>query len=450
MPVQATTQADVGAGNRTGVYYIPICNLPFGTSWKELKDWIRSACAVEHIEVFQNSTSGWVRVNGRENFERAWGLLNGGVFKGRSIIASDKNRTEPIKIKEPVESSQADYTQTPRCQATPPAEYGSPASADWSPQYSAASGGQYSLGGYPQEDAWGSAGQPVAVHSYGHQIQTQTQTQTYAVADPGEYYEYSYGDLTAGPALTNPSAGGYPRHHQSEEAQFALPYRHRPEASSYYEGYGASPLTQPEYVVTEYRKLHVSPFPQQAGLGEVTSWLRRKVGSCDIATLDIPQNKDSRYLRGHALIVFESAVGAIRAKDLLNKARFQGRRVTPRLTVEGVSAQEPRVHGSSSSPEPTVPDSMLPAGPSRSRTELGDSGEEICRSKHGDSKGRTPVDSNKRLSLSHRKSSSSSKKSSHSEKKPPTPNKRSSLEKKTKEDPGPIVVDGTSRKHSKR
>ena len=95
MLAETTIQADVGPGDQTGIYYITICNvrfspvapivlpslhhtsdhiqLPFGTSWQQLKDWARSACDVDHIEVFQNSTSGWVRVKGKDNFERAWG-----------------------------------------------------------------------------------------------------------------------------------------------------------------------------------------------------------------------------------------------------------------------------------------------------------------------------------------------------------------------------------------
>lgn len=98
--------------------------LPFGTSWQSLKDWTRGVCEVDHVEVFPMSTSGWVRVKGKENFEKAWSwsthpacylavnvltarieLLNGGSFNGRSIIASDKNRHEPIKIKELVDAS---------------------------------------------------------------------------------------------------------------------------------------------------------------------------------------------------------------------------------------------------------------------------------------------------------------------------------------------------------
>jgi hypothetical protein len=71
--VVKTIQADVGPGNKTGIYYITVCNLPFGTSWQGLKDFIRDVCKVDHVQVFDTSTSGWVRLCGRHNFEKAWG-----------------------------------------------------------------------------------------------------------------------------------------------------------------------------------------------------------------------------------------------------------------------------------------------------------------------------------------------------------------------------------------
>ncbi|KPM40667.1 hypothetical protein AK830_g5915 [Neonectria ditissima] len=442
MPIQATSQADVGAGNQTGVYYIPICNLPFGTSWKDLKDWIGPACAVEGIEVFPKSTSGWVCLNGKDNFERAWRLLNGGVFKGRSIIASDKNRTEPIKIKEPAGSSKTANSQTPRSQATPPpAQPGSPASADSSPQYSAASGDQYSLSGYTQEDALAFADQPAAAYSHGYPASNLTATvmpQTYAAADPGECYCYDGPSGRFG--LMDPIAPCYAPHHQSEEAQFALPYRGRPEASYYDESYAASSFPQPEYAYAEPRKLHVSPFPQQADLKQVSSWIYRKVGFCRMVTLDIPQNSDSKYLRGYAYILFEDATGAAQARDSLKRARFQGRRVTPRLMVDG---EEMHVYEPPVSPQATVPEPMPPAGPSRSRAVSGGPSERIRRSKNGGVKGRASSDSSTRRSLSHhRKSSSSSKK-------PTTPKKQSLPERKRDDNSGPVIVDGTTHKHAK-
>ena len=46
--------------------------LPFGTTWQNLKDWIKPVCKVDHVEVFPTSTSGWVRLKGKSDFESAW------------------------------------------------------------------------------------------------------------------------------------------------------------------------------------------------------------------------------------------------------------------------------------------------------------------------------------------------------------------------------------------
>ena len=84
---------DVPPGYLSGVYYIVISNvrrtllradlynylrpvpkLEFGTTWQQLKDFVRSVCVVEHVEVFRASTTAWVCVHGQENFEKAWGV----------------------------------------------------------------------------------------------------------------------------------------------------------------------------------------------------------------------------------------------------------------------------------------------------------------------------------------------------------------------------------------
>lgn len=94
------------------------------TTWKKLKDWLRPHCTPDWVEIHEKSTSGWVRVHGLENFEKAWskflppltftqqsslgmrkeltGLpdrMDGGVFCGRVLVASKRNQYESIKVK---------------------------------------------------------------------------------------------------------------------------------------------------------------------------------------------------------------------------------------------------------------------------------------------------------------------------------------------------------------
>lgn len=45
--------------------------LPWQTSWQQLKDHVRTVATAERVEVFNESTSGWVLVRGRENFDAA-------------------------------------------------------------------------------------------------------------------------------------------------------------------------------------------------------------------------------------------------------------------------------------------------------------------------------------------------------------------------------------------
>lgn len=82
---------------------------------------MRQFCPVDHVEIFQKSTCGWVRVLGKENFETAYGTtnsylcplydsrpltvddaenLNGKEFQGRSIIADKRNATQPLVVRD--------------------------------------------------------------------------------------------------------------------------------------------------------------------------------------------------------------------------------------------------------------------------------------------------------------------------------------------------------------
>ena len=46
--------------------------LPFHATWQELKDFVRQVVDVEHVAIFPKSTSGWVKIKGRENFVKAY------------------------------------------------------------------------------------------------------------------------------------------------------------------------------------------------------------------------------------------------------------------------------------------------------------------------------------------------------------------------------------------
>ncbi|KAK0380589.1 hypothetical protein CLIM01_02056 [Colletotrichum limetticola] len=109
-------------GQETGVFYIPIANLPFDTNWRQFKDWLREGCVVDHVQIFGPSTSGWIRVLGQHNFYGACGRLKEGVFHGRRIMFDDRNMSNPIMIKdvEVTENSASTRTRSQRPEYTDP------------------------------------------------------------------------------------------------------------------------------------------------------------------------------------------------------------------------------------------------------------------------------------------------------------------------------------------
>ncbi|TFB06438.1 hypothetical protein CCMA1212_001578 [Trichoderma ghanense] len=94
-----TSLKDVQPGDKTGEYHITFCNLPFNTTWQEMKDWISASCPVDYIEVFPTSCSGWLRVKGKDDFEKALAHLRNERFKDRFLLFDSRNETESIKIK---------------------------------------------------------------------------------------------------------------------------------------------------------------------------------------------------------------------------------------------------------------------------------------------------------------------------------------------------------------
>ncbi|EXF81109.1 hypothetical protein CFIO01_08205 [Colletotrichum fioriniae PJ7] len=124
-------------GLETGVFYIPIANLPFDTNWRQFKDWLREGCVVDHVQIFGPSTSGWIRVLGQHNFYGACDRLKEGVFHGRRIMFDDRNMSNPIMIKD-VEVNENSASTRTRSQR--------PEYAD--PNYQQA--GPYSYNSYPE------------------------------------------------------------------------------------------------------------------------------------------------------------------------------------------------------------------------------------------------------------------------------------------------------------
>ncbi|KAL6908388.1 hypothetical protein GGI43DRAFT_429415 [Trichoderma evansii] len=95
----SSTLIEVKPGDETGIYHILFCNLPFKATWQELKDWLSESCTVDFVETFPVSCSGWVCIQGKENFETLLAYMKTEHFKGRPLIFDDKNKSESIRIR---------------------------------------------------------------------------------------------------------------------------------------------------------------------------------------------------------------------------------------------------------------------------------------------------------------------------------------------------------------
>ncbi|KAL7911202.1 hypothetical protein GGI35DRAFT_478570 [Trichoderma velutinum] len=94
-----TSLKNVEPGDMTGDYYILFSNLPFNSTWQEVKDWVSASCPVDFVEVFPVSCSGWIRLKGKGNFMIALTYMDNEPFKDRCVIVDGRNETECVNIR---------------------------------------------------------------------------------------------------------------------------------------------------------------------------------------------------------------------------------------------------------------------------------------------------------------------------------------------------------------
>ncbi|KAI1432329.1 hypothetical protein GGR50DRAFT_706928 [Xylaria sp. CBS 124048] len=329
-PINGTISVMVQPGNVTGRYYIPIANLPWQTSWQELKDHVRTVCLVEHVEINEDSTSGHVVLKGRANFDAAFRLLNGGIFHDRALIADGRNVDACVWIKHhvdapassPQSSTNSRYTgssaQTVSPATTPSSGYGEWPAASTSSSYMVV---------------------PVMNPSYSVPCTMSDYADSTAIYNLGGYtHGYSGAMMTSGlPCLSGP-----------DYAQQYTPIEH------YGNGYGIatgdiaslegrhcngqSPPS--DAVTTKKRKIiirQLHPWTNETQIGEL---IRRKAGSdaSKLQKLDVPLADGQQGMnRGYALATFETEEAADKVIRRLNNYQYEGRILEAKHTKEGVS-----------------------------------------------------------------------------------------------------------------
>ncbi|KAM0820489.1 hypothetical protein AB5N19_06308 [Seiridium cardinale] len=343
VPINNTIQVNVGPGDETGLYYILISNLPWQTSWQQLKDHVRTVCsAVERVEIFNESTSGWVCVRGRVNYTAAMHLLGTTPFNGRPMWVDGRNAKEEILIKRLVGapdtlSCAPRSPRTPRTMpqgtqypsSTPPLM--SPISSDysqWSP------GAPVSIMSTPTT-AYGMHPMPmVPVHDY------QDSGSWYAA------YHSNYVDTLSG---MSGSAQQYPS---------AAAYQY-PQTNEYYENeyYSATANTESQelrpprsrrshnstqqVVPTEPRKIIIKKLSKWAQNEQVRGLLRSRCGFSggEVRNIEVPQSSEGGN-RGYAYVTFLSEDYAASAIQKLDKHKYEGKSLDVWYTSEGVSNSE--------------------------------------------------------------------------------------------------------------
>ncbi|KAI0847966.1 hypothetical protein F5Y00DRAFT_108473 [Daldinia vernicosa] len=345
VPINGTIQTKVSPGNQTNIYYILVSNLPWQTSWQQLKDHVRTVSAVERVEVFNESTSGWVSVRGRENYDAALRLLNGGVFNGRALLADGKNATEPIMIREPVGvsatgNSTSKPSHTPRYRTPPSTQY----SASTPPLMS------------PLATGYGEWTSPASPSTYVATSSMECTPYNMSVAMPYDYneapncYTYdtsttSYLDQTA--MVSSPPMVQYPY-----EAAYSQQYQMGEYHGNDYAMY--SNLPSPEsisgrpsdssngMVPTKQRKIIVKQLQPWITFNQVQDLIRKKAGSDadKIQHVDLPLTEGQESNRGYALVTFQNEEVANKLVRRLNGYKCDGRELKVDYTKEGVSENE--------------------------------------------------------------------------------------------------------------
>ncbi|KAI1823043.1 hypothetical protein F4861DRAFT_540351 [Xylaria intraflava] len=331
-PINGTISVIVPPGNETGYYYIPIANLPWQTSWQELKDHVRTVCLVEHVEINEDSTSGHVVLKGRANFDAAFRLLNGGIFHDRALIADGRNIDGSVLVKHhvdtPTSSPQSPiasrHTRIPTQPISPSTAQSPPSYGDWpatsagsymmipvmaSPTYPVPctmadytdSAAMYSINGYNNGHA-GALITPgafcLAAPDYGQQ---------YMPSEPyGNGYTLSTSDMTTSP---------------EGRTHYVVP-------------------PPSDAVAIKKRKIIIRQLHPWASETQIRDLIRQKAGSdaAKLQKLDVPMADGQQGVnRGYAFATFETEEAADRVIKGLNNYQYEGRVLEVKHTKEGVS-----------------------------------------------------------------------------------------------------------------
>ncbi|KAI0448022.1 hypothetical protein F4803DRAFT_545545 [Xylaria telfairii] len=335
-PINGTISGMAPPGDETGYYYIPIANLPWQTSWQELKDHVRTVCSVEHVEI-NDTTGGHVILRGRANFDAAFRLLNGGVFQDRALIADGRNGEGWVLVKQhvdgPISSPQLSIASRASRHTTSPTESASSLMVQNVPGYS----------------EW-----PATSASPSYMMSPVTDSSSYFA--PYTMLEYTDPAALYGPGSHAPGHSPVPA--VSYQAGPVYPQQYAP--NEYYgNGYTichndmAPREGNRRYVgavFTKRRKIiirQLQPWATESQIQELICHTAG-LGPEKLERLDMPLVDGQLGVnRGYVIATLQSEEAAEKVIERLNNYPFDGRVLEVRHTKEGVSDHQ-HSHGSRS------------------------------------------------------------------------------------------------------
>ncbi|KAK8048647.1 hypothetical protein PG994_010377 [Apiospora phragmitis] len=352
IPINNTVQVSVPPGDQSGLYYILISNsrqLPWQTSWQQVKDHVRTVCAVERVEIFNESTSGWVSVRGRESFNLALQFLSTELFNGRPTFADGRNAEQPIPIKKLVDTSLPDPTsrspQTPRYTPPPPVSYS--ISSPPLPKHSTAEYGQWNTA--PTYPTTANAVADYAPYSTSMSTASMTTSPGYSIASPwysgSTSVQRSVSMQSNASMQLNPSVSPY-----YENASYQTP-------ASYYSSTDYRNMRTPSHVpstiyeaqkantvAVEWRKIVIKGLPSWAQYEHVRSLLMNRASlqadRAGFVNITLSTRSDGSSGRRHATVTFPDERTASGMIKELNGVEIGGMRLTVEMAKEGVSKGE--------------------------------------------------------------------------------------------------------------
>ncbi|KAK2595772.1 hypothetical protein QQS21_006598 [Conoideocrella luteorostrata] len=300
--------------------------------------------------------------------------LEGEYFRDRALLASDKNRTNAIMIKEYVgsgavphstrggrepaaavattSSSRSPDVMLPLSQSaaasftSPLSPHGHlsriPASLSCPdvqvvPAMNRAYGGIPSSNGYPARLETYNSPPPVR-----NRVLTYSPSLNYCPPSAMPVGWVGGGSPQHGGSQSTASQSAGPRVPTSHRFPTSLPHQNATGTASWDPPKGPSSCEKqqrPGYTTQQRRKVVVTSIQQKAKLSDIQNWIRQQIGehAAAIIGISIPLKENNSQIRGHAYITMANTAAAEATVRMLNQKLFQGRVVSSRLTKEGVT-----------------------------------------------------------------------------------------------------------------